>query len=82
MNETAYFLHFLVSRHTSQLAYYIMSAYLIVRKYEIELLLSAINVRECQCFHRTFHFLFTVHLKKIYPINEHARHICIVACAH
>jgi len=48
-----------------------MSAYLIVRKYEIELLLSAINAREHQCFHGTFHFPFTVHLKrKIHPINE------------
>jgi len=52
MHETAYFLHSLVSRHTSQPEYYrILSCLrisMIVRKYKIELLLSAINARECQ----------------------------------
>ena len=49
----------------------IMSAYSIVQKYEIELLLSAINARKRQCFHKTFHFPFTVHSeRKIHPINE------------
>jgi len=50
--------------------YYHVYMYLIVRKYEIELLLSAINTRERQCSHRTFHFPFTVHsTRKIHPIS-------------